>query len=503
MADLMYSKSQDKYYRQNDLGEFIEVPKYIAEKSAGESAMIAAGETMAGVWDWLAPESMQIGVNEPTNKMAMQGLREQNPIATTVGDVLPSLATAPVTFGSGLIGNLAGQAALGAGTEYLLSGGDGRAAAYGALGGFGGEIAGRIMGRAYNAVKGAMRGADELSGDALRYVESGGEVYPSQRFEGRGLTNIESTLKAGTFSGEPFEDIAIRNQQNLNDLAVNALNLKGVTDLSQSGFVKAEEAIAQEFQDVASKIGRIDLDMEMIDDFKKIAPDIKWIDSPELDQAFALQKEAAKEGSQAIAPDVVNLPANQLMQIRTELTGQLATETSPTKIAKIGEYLDYVDNVIEGQASKEAANAYQSARKKYELLSVMKKGNVVKEGDVSMNLLRNALKNHYGNAFELKMGDISPEMGMLAQNVSAGTSKSFQAPFGRPGTAEASQSLLSPKRLYERPLADWYLKNPERALGFVGGLNTPASKMSPVFDRFARGLMSGSFRGLGRDYTEE
>jgi hypothetical protein len=127
MADLMYSRSQDKYYRQNDLGEYIEVPKYQAEKGAVESAMIATGETLGGVWDWLAPESMQIGVNEPTNKMAMQGLREQNPIATTVGDVLPSLATAPVTFGSGLIGNLAGQAALGAGTEYLLSGGDGRA----------------------------------------------------------------------------------------------------------------------------------------------------------------------------------------------------------------------------------------------------------------------------------------------------------------------------------------------------------------------------------------
>jgi hypothetical protein len=495
MADLMYSRSQDKYYRQNDLGEYIEVPKYQAEKGAVESAMIATGETLGGVWDWLAPESMQIGVNDPTNKQAMQGLRELNPVATTVGDVLPSLATAPVTFGGGLIGNLAGQAALGAGTEYLLSGGDGKAAAMGAVGGIGGEIAGRIIGRATNAAKGFFQGTDDISAQAARYMETGGEVLPSQRYETKGLDIIEKQLESGTYSGELFSDVAKRNQENLNELAVNALGIKGVTDLTQTGLELADETLGQMFSDVASDIGTISVSREAIKDFADLAPGMKYIKSPELKQFMA---QMGEEG----APDVIDLPANKLMQIRTELTSQIAHSKSASKTQALGDALDQLDDLIAGQAGKEAGDAYQALRKKYELLQVLKSGNVVREGDVSQNLLRNKLKTHYGSSFENKMGRIDPNMGMLAQNVAAGTSKDFTVPFGRSGTAERSGGL-NPMGIAQRMVAEQYLKNPAGAAGFFGGLLTPGSEMSPMATRFASGLMAGSFRGLGRDNTED
>ena len=114
MAELLYSKSQDKYYRQNDLGQMVEVPRYAAEKGAFESAMIATGETLTkgaqNVVNFFGGDWHQ----SPEEAQAMSQLREVNPVSTTVGDMLPSLATAPISFGGGVVANLAGQAALGA-----------------------------------------------------------------------------------------------------------------------------------------------------------------------------------------------------------------------------------------------------------------------------------------------------------------------------------------------------------------------------------------------------
>ena len=509
MSDLMYSRSQDKYYRQNDLGEYIEVPKYQAEKGALEAGLIATGETLANVWDWAAPESMQIGVNEPANKQAMQGLRELNPVATTVGDVLPSLATAPLgmgigaagalgrsySLGSGLMGQLGNQALIGAGSEYVLSGGDVGAAGMGAAGGVMGDVAGRVMGRAYNAAKGFIGGADEVSPMAQRYMETGGEVLPSQRTPSRGLDIIEKQLESGTYSGELFADVGVRNQENLNQLAVDALGINGVDDLSQTGLELADQKLGDLFSDIARDIGSINVDAGAMKEFADLAPGMKYIKSPELKRFMA---QLGEEG----APEAIDLPANKIMQIRTELTSQIAHSKSASKTQALGDALDLLDDLIVEQSGKEVGQAYQQARKKYELLQVLKTGNVVKEGDVSQSLLRNKLKQHYGSSFENKMREIDPNMGMLAQNVAAGTSKDFSVPFGRSGTAERSGSIFNPVGLAEREIAREYLRNPQGMGGFFGGLATPGSQMSPVFDRLSRGLMSGAFRGLGREVDD-
>ena len=497
MAELLYSKSQDKYYRQNDLGQMVEVPKYAAEKGAFESAMIATGETLTkgaqNVVNFFGGDWHQ----SPEEAQAMSQLREVNPVSTTVGDMLPSLATAPISFGGGVVANLAGQAALGA-AEGAILGGDMKSAVTGAAGGMGGEIVGRVLGRAVNAASGAMHGTDEATDVAKRYMETGGVLTPGQKTGNNMLTNVEAALESGQLSGGHFANIAEANQDNLNKLVIDALGIEGVEDLTGSGLAMADKALADQFSDLASQAGNIELTQDILNQLNRLAPKADLIEDSAL-RKFLRNVGQVDEAGKAINPDSLVLRGNTIAEIRTELTSRIANSKSAAETKALGKLMDRLDDEIAQQAGEDVADAYHATRKKYELLQTIKTGDTIRDGDVSMKGLRNRLKQHYGSSYEQRLSEISPEMGMMAQNVAAGTNKQMTPNFGRSGTAERSGSLFNPMNWLEEAAAQQYLKSPGAFTGALGGSTVPLQETMPVLDAYIRRLTTGAGRAGGRE----
>ena len=501
MSDLMYSKSQDKYYRRNDMGDLIEVPKYAAEKSSLESALIATGETLTkgarNIGNFFGGDFMA----DPAEDQAMRELREINPVATTVGDMLPSLATAPISFGGGLVANLAGQAGLGA-LEGAVFGGDLQSAMTGSIGGIGGEIAGRVLGRAVNAYSGARQGVDHVTDAARQYMETGGVLTPAQRTGNNSLQNIEAALESGQLSGRHFANIATANQDNLNNLVIKALGIEGVEDLTGSGLAMADKALADQFSDLATQAGSIELTQDVLNQLNRLAPKADLIDDTALSQFLRQVGEVGEDGLK-INPDSLVLPGNTIAEIRTELTSRIANSKSAAETKALGKLMDRLDDEIAQQAGEDVADAYHKLRKQYELLQTIKVGDTVRDGDVSMSQLRNRLKQHYGSSYEQRLSEISPEMGAMAQNVAAGTNRQMTPNFGRSGTAEHSGSLFNPMNYLEEMAAKSYLQSPGRFTGAVGGSQVPLSETMPLIDAYIRRATAGTGRAGGREVSDK
>jgi len=466
-------------FRIDDQGNEYEVPSYAADRGAFESAMIGAGKTMTNIganvsdlWEGLGGQEFVANPSE-FEQQAYDALARENPTSTMIGEALPGLSTAPVTFGGGLATQMAANTAMGA-AEGALVEGDMAGALKGAAGGFGGDIAGRAISRAVDLFRGVQ--AEQVLPEAAQTIlKHGGQLKPSDRVaEGairRPMQIIESAMQSNPMAAGALEKIADANQGAANKLAIKALGLERVEDLTQTGMTSAYEEIGKLYTKAAKEMGDVTLDASNLEDISDLVRNSKLLKNNALDAALEM------------GGDSVDIKAIDVMKIRSELSDQAATANSWMQREAAKDALKRLDKSIEATGGAGTA-LYKQARQKAEILNILDTGNIIKDGDVNTKLLRNKLNQKFKSNYVDDMAKRSDEAKSLAEFAQAASSKDLTSQFGRSGSPERAAAWADPAGWAGAAAAIPYMMT-------AGRPTTDAARIiSALSSRAGAGLMS-------------
>lgn len=396
-----YSQKADQYY-DLDTGEPINAAAM--EASPWEAAMVNMGEAFSNVGE-------KLGLMEPTGADLSQ-LNKMNPIASTVGQVAPYLATAP------LGGGMAAQGALGAATGALFAepGQEVQEGAFGAAGGVLGDMAGRVVSK----LMGAKMAAPKLNQVAQEFSDTGGTLTPGMGYNSRFLKDIESSLASKPGGNIAYSGVAKANQKNVNRLAAEAVGLdpKVFPRMGDDALDAAYSGIGQQFDEVAELVPTTNIAADLADDIRTY-----------VGRTGKLSRTFDKLGVKNYGEmgEAMDLDGRAMMSIRSRLVKQAKGASGEDALA-YGDLIDDIDNVMQSAAPGNMKALYGDARGKYRALKAIEKS-LGKQGDVSPAKLANRLQDWRGA--EGAIGD-------LRTNVRAAGSQELGVPYGNSGTAQRS-----------------------------------------------------------------
>jgi len=465
--DIYHSESLGGYFTVDENGEMQPVPAHIAETTNTQAMLAQTGENYAR-----AANRLTSFLDEPayedqlaTSGGAMEELRENFPWMSAAGNVL---GAAPLAV---MGGSLPLQTMYGAVEGALTQQDPVKGGIEGAAGTILGDLAGRVLGKAMNAVRG-LRTPQEPGPMARQFAETGGHLTPGQRTGDKTGDIIEARIQSDPYSADFMNEIGDMNQENVNQLALEALDIEGVTDLTQEGIMLADQQLSRQFREVGQNLDPMTMNSNYLQDIKEVAPKIRHIRDPELQRALS---SLGEEGG-AMYED---LPGSTWMKLRTELTDVTNTSDSSALTNRAGDLINQLDDMVLNNRPDQAVE-YLRTRKQFELLATMKGGNTVKDGNVNPRLLANKLKQHYGASYAPKMEEINPRMGPLARNVQAGTSTEMTPQFGRSGTAERSGAAGLLSSIVKRPAYSAYMSRGDNVLGFLQGMKQNSMGGTPA-----------------------
>lgn len=518
--DIQRDKTTGKYWTKSVDG-WREVPAHVAETSAVDAALINTGEmltntgrrvynTATGLLNRIPGVDIESSYQSPEDAAAVDALNQSRPGAAMAGDMLPYLATAPLGVGymaaRGLVPGASYATGLGAGTGALFEGSEGILP--GAVGGLGGDLVGRVLGRAVNAVRGA-RNQAPTTPMAAQYARTGGRLTPASRTGDEGLQIVEAQLQSNPISSNTLKQIGNENQENLNRLVIDALDMGDDITLDSAGMDLLDRRLGDQFTNLGYSVEEVPLTGATLREISEIAPSVRHLQFKELDDAINIGRRSVEQGGyrpitqgdpgrMLVDPDFpdVTLTGEQAMAVRSEISSALNNAKTAAEILRFGRLLDRFDQQFQSSAGDGAAAIYSDLRNKYQLLQTIKQGNTVSgDGDVSAALLRNRLKNTYGNSYPQRLGEQSDAAARMAQNVEAVTSKQMTVPFGRSGTPE--RQGLNPMEYVQGIFGNQYLNSGDELSGIFSGLMEPAS--NPI----QRTLLRAGGAGLLNQYVNE
>lgn len=357
------------------------------------------------------------------------------PVSSAIGQMLPSLATMPLGMGIGGAAStglrmLAGQAALGAGTNALTgSSGDlaGDAAEGGAWGA-GAPVGMNLLGRVLNAGKllsasrrarvssmvpegaggggsgagggGALNGpaagrpgGSNLTAGELEVLAGadrvGMRVLPGQRLGDGPLRQLEASV-----ASTPGFNREFLNLERANDATVNRLTAAAMGEVADSitPEVRARAAtkIGGQMREVAEGIGQVDIS-KTIKGLQEMVADETVSARPRGKVAKLLSEvEAGVKGREAAAEGAGNvLTAQNLMDWRSDMTKEMRAAFAAGKPANGKMYaqtIELIDNAIEDAAIKsgraDLTEKYDKAREAWTVLRAADRGGVGPDGSV-------------------------------------------------------------------------------------------------------------------------
>ena len=330
-------------------------------------------------------------------------LHDTNPMAATIGGMLPGLATAPLA-GAGMLGQLAASAGIGAMSsesgDFLRDAVMG--AAFGGLGMGGQQVVGRVL--AGRAAAAAQRGGGGLLNDAEQAVidgakRSGLAVTPGQTSGSKAMRDFESQLAVMPGAGAIFGEIQQANRQQVNRLAARAMGVEA-DNVGPEARAMAEMQLGQKFTAIGDALGTVN-----------VAPVRRELEAMARDEATQLLPNGAagrlktifEKGTrarEAAAPGAGDEATGQmLMSMRSEASGLMrqAFNNGDHEAGQV--YLkavDMIDGTLQKAAAKaggpDLADAYRGARQQWNVLRAANHGGVSIDGNVQpaamMRLLR-------------------------------------------------------------------------------------------------------------------
>ncbi len=234
---------QANAYARDDGTAFMEGYNPATELNAMQAGLVGVGRTFdkgwAGIKDLVAGDERQaeIAAEQQANDAAYQGLQDEYPVASTVGEVVPYLATLPVT------GGMATQAVVGGGigaTMYntpeervkqgTIDAGL-SAAPYGA---------GRLLKRAVAANSSRL---------ANRANDLNWKLTPGEALDSSGLRNLEASMESFPPTAGPMRRRKAGRQESMNRIALEAIGETG-NDFADDALMAARARVGEVFDTV-------------------------------------------------------------------------------------------------------------------------------------------------------------------------------------------------------------------------------------------------------------
>lgn len=384
-------------------------------------------------------------------------LRDSNPIGTGLGEGFPAMAAMALTGGAGGLPMAMGKAALSSGlaegAKYGTADERLRRGAVGALEGAGGTAAGFGIGKLISPVA---KAAGAPSAETMQAVQNlGVQLTPGQSTGSMPLRNLEQLWAQRSGSAPVFAGVADANKKAVNRAAASAMG-ETADEITPGVFAGARQRMSGEF-DRLTKGTKLTLGNDFLND-------LAAVEKAHVQTLADFPSVASAKASQVI-DDALNLAAKGQMSgeayqaVRSKL-GRKATEAFNSGDAQLANALDGVVEALDSAAGKSLTKTEQAAwnqvRKEYSALKLLEKGNVVQDGDVSQQLLKNAMQQKYTSAYkEGKLDgplmDIAryaegvkplPDPGTAAK-VAAMHSGPYQALVGSPLRYIGAQAMLS------------------------------------------------------------
>lgn len=330
----------------------------------------------------------EIDAKQKDNDAAYSPLKAARPVATGIGEAVPSLAV-PVGSVAGAGSFILKSALAGAAPGALSYGSADERMKAAALGGIGGALGGGIglgIGRAIRPAGAAGGGISKTAQEAAD--ELGLSLTAGQKTLNPALMNFENYLSRSPGSSSAMQAKAAANQTKLNTAAASAMGQKS-SDVGEGTFSAAKAAIGSEFDrlggvtspklgnDFLSALAKIDADNAARGAFKS-----KAIDGL-IDKGLDL---AAKG----------NLTGKAYKEIRTAINNE-AQSAFKGGDATYGQALktvrDALDDAAKASLSKADQEAWDVARKQWAAYKVLSSGNVSEAGNVSAARVASKLRN--------------------------------------------------------------------------------------------------------------
>jgi hypothetical protein len=435
MPDFMYSPSTGRYFYQDDDGGMVEVPSHVAESTMGERLLIGAGRQLTrigrGIADIFSPSDERARLQAEENEL-YNPLSQTFPVSTAIGEALPGLATVPLGMGLG-------GAALGGGGQFALAAAlpgiegalafspdEGQQLQQGVLGaGFGmaGYGLGRIAQRVLKGI-GSAAAPPSLTDEARRLQELGGEgvLTPGVATGSPGLRQYEESLLSNPFARSRLAEPTARRQLVTNQRAAEAIGMPGETRLTPEVLAEAENRLGQFYQQFATGRAPIELNETLV---KRLMSRKEIKDIIELGGLEGLEDGLIRSGQ-------------DILDVRSTLTGLIseATGKKSGQFTSLQNLLEQFDDQVAFEFGPDAVRELNRANERFRNLALMQRQGVVKDGDVSANILRNRLQQNYGKTFtQNRTGNVEPETAALFDWARAETAPGVRPIVGDSGTA--------------------------------------------------------------------
>lgn len=416
----------------------------------GETMMIGAGKTLTDIGRGAQKlYHSALGNNDELEELQAMQRKEQGyydelsqarPFSTMGGEILPYLATAPLS--GGLLTQM-GIGAAGEGIRY--SDNQGASSIMGgvmSVGGYGvGKMAPRVMG--------AIRGVAQSNEKALRALTKGQQrlvqraddlnfkLKPGQKLQSKPLQQIERSADSMPFTSGLTEGMEKDNQALLNRLALESIGEVG-DDIRGSQFANAADRIGKVYDDVAKNVGEIDIGQEnlanlfddmSVDGEKFVSNYVKKY--PNLASGKLTGKEFNKLSS----------------KVEKDIRG--AYTTNPAVADDLIEFKGALHSAL-AKASPKDKEALRVAGKQWRNLKALEAGNSVTKGNVNPRSLSSRLNRIDKGGFkrERNVSDyydavrIADEIGGVADSQTA--TRSWLANVAQDPTSIAGGAALRP-----------------------------------------------------------
>jgi len=288
MSDKQDFLDFQEFNQYNERYSFPESPKTVparAEGLSGEDAAFAAayalgqGATM-GFTDEMAGAYAAVTGGDYTE--ARDKYREQlkkykgkAPVISGLADVVGSMPSGMAAFKAlGAPNTLLGSAAFGGAeaTAQAVGRGDDPEEVVGNLirgvpAAVGLGSAGYGVSEIYNRFK---RGRKYTPGKRQEQAEELGiELTPAEKYGDQSLQRVEAAMKADPGYGQPFDEIASRNQERVNEIAAKTIDIDA-KKLTEAEMGKAARNISKKFNDATASGDRVTFDEQWLDDLGEL-----------------------------------------------------------------------------------------------------------------------------------------------------------------------------------------------------------------------------------------
>lgn len=447
------------------------VDEYAPDKvGRGEAALIAAGQgtdkIVQGVrqaYNYLTGDQATLddmAADQADKDKNFKKLKDQYPVATAAGQVVPALTAGLVTGGTSLLGG-ATAAALPSVLSYGTAGERLKRGAVDAVGGAGGVLLGRGVARLLKPSGVGTQAVSDTVLDASSRL--GYKPTPAQITQNPAMAAFENYLQRSPGSSGRMQAVTEANQSALNRGAAKAMGETADT-LDEGVFAAAQNRVGSEF----TRLGQVtkpDLNQGFLNALVKVDAD------------NAARGAFANKNVDSLIDKGLDLAAQNKLsgtaykEVRTELSNQAQSAFrggDATTGQAYKQIVSALDDAAKGSLSKADQEAWDVARKQWAAFKTLTKSNVAEGGNVSAARVASAMR---ARGPQLRTGAASGELSDIAR-----IGEAFK------GVPNPTSGQLNQQMMYGNPVTGIPL--------LLANKGAAAAYMSPLGQRyFSRGLI--------------